>query len=118
MDILSVSRLRHYFRRNDSTIFLGNKGQTENEEQEFVWCLYRQLSGRPWASQTHLESTPIDIVVSLISSSHLQTAANLLTPTCNLKVYDVLTKIVSSISSKQIRKGMCYARIYQLFGVT
>jgi len=42
---------------NDSTIFLDNQEQNENEEYELVWLLYRQLSGWPRAAQTHLEST-------------------------------------------------------------
>jgi len=57
------------YAENDSTIFLGDKEQNENQEQELVRFLYRQLSGRPWASQTYLESTPIsllyDVVVNL-----------------------------------------------------
>ena len=57
------------FAENDSTIFLGDKEQDANEEQELVWHLYRQFYGRTWASQTHLESTPIDAVSS--TQSHL-----------------------------------------------
>jgi len=35
------------YAENDSTIFLGDKEQNENQEQELVRFLYRQLSGRP-----------------------------------------------------------------------
>lgn len=42
---------------NVSTIFLGDKEQDENEEQELLWFLSRRrLFGRSWTAQTHLDS--------------------------------------------------------------